>query len=299
MLSKIFDAKNQDHISFDAEKIWDLLEKKNRLQGHSFSRLDTEGEHRGTLGQISFWRLNGVEVVAKTHIPGDMYYDNLMKEYQLMNQIYKDDMFIDVQELDTSYGKQVVLFMEKLNPMNRLPSPDEVQCEIKRVINAMHLDARWSCFKTKDLMRLMVEALGYFKRCGLIDREVSRYIDVTVLPKLNDVLKEPLILSHGDLGNKNIMRKGKSLIFIDWEDAFLSVEGYDFLYWLTFFDQKMYLEKSFFMKYNLYNLRAESLLVCIVLLKSYLSYLDKSYLKHSVSVNDRIKSILSIFHDTI
>ena len=97
---------------------------------------------------------------------------------------------------------------------------------------------------------------------------------------------------HGDLSSKNIMKHKDRLIAIDWEDAFLGFEEYDFLYWLTFIENKHHIEKSLFGKGQMNAYFEISILSLIILLKSWLSLLDGSIKNHRISFNERLKEVM-------
>ncbi|WP_431204260.1 phosphotransferase family protein [Bradyrhizobium betae] len=108
------------------------------------------------------------------------------------------------------------------------------------------------------------------------------------LPKL------PAALCHGDFGPKNIMLAGTEPRVIDWEDAFAGIAGYDYLYWLTFMENRAFLQTAAFGRTGLSPEIERAVLVLVVLLKSYLAVHSGAYLKHAVPPQARIAEILAL-----
>jgi 5-methylthioribose kinase len=104
----------------------------------------------------------------------------------------------------------------------------------------------------------------------------------------------PAILCHGDFGPKNIMLEGVEPRVIDWEDAFGGIAGYDYLYWLTFMENRPFLQTAAFGRTGLAPEIERAILALVVLLKSYLAVCSGAYLKHAVSPRTRIAEILEL-----
>jgi hypothetical protein len=106
--------------------------------------------------------------------------------------------------------------------------------------------------------------------------------------------KLPRALCHGDFGPKNIMLQGTTPRVIDWEDAFDGIAGYDYLYWLTFMENRPFLQTAPFGRSGLSPEIERAILALVVLLKSYLAVCSGSYLKHALSPQARITGILEL-----
>ncbi|MGD5712523.1 phosphotransferase, partial [Xanthomonas citri pv. citri] len=106
--------------------------------------------------------------------------------------------------------------------------------------------------------------------------------------------KLPAALCHGDFGPNNIMLAGTEPLIIDWEDAFGGVDGYDYLYWLTFMENRAFLHTAAFGRAGLSPDIERAILALVVLLKSYLAVCSGAYLKHAVSPQARIAEILQL-----
>ena len=101
-------------------------------------------------------------------------------------------------------------------------------------------------------------------------------------------------LCHGDLGPKNILRDGSTPIAIDWEDAFFGIPGYDYLYWLTFYENRKWLQPEYLKVTGLAIADEIAVMIVIVLLKSVISVRNGSHSRNALSINDRITEVFAI-----
>jgi hypothetical protein len=116
-----------------------------------------------------------------------------------------------------------------------------------------------------------------------------------LIAQLEDRLTRlPRALSHGDFGPKNVMVRGAVPLAIDWEDAFWGIAGYDYLYWLTFMENRPFLQSAAFGRTGLGPDVERAILALVVLLKSYLAFCSGAYLDHAVPIQARIAEILEL-----
>lgn len=104
----------------------------------------------------------------------------------------------------------------------------------------------------------------------------------------------PRQLCHGDFGPENILSDAKGLVAIDWEDAIWGVQGYDYLYWLTFFDNRKWLSSKVLGQTSLGSSKEVAVMIMILLLKSALSVRNGSYLNNTISINQRLLEVLEL-----
>ena len=90
-----------------------------------------------------------------------------------------------------------------------------------------------------------------------------------------------------------LSKEGKRIV-IDFEDAFLGIKGYDYLYWLTFFTNRKYYSKEIFLKSGLPSEMIEAVLTMILIVKSAISFYSESYKTNSMTTQERIEKIFSI-----
>ena len=104
----------------------------------------------------------------------------------------------------------------------------------------------------------------------------------------------PLQVCHGDLSPVNILSDHLGPLVVDWEDAFWGVAGYDYLYWLTFFDNRKWLTPEVLGHTKLGHLNEIALMVAILLLKSMLSVRSGSYTRNSISFDQRLLEVMNL-----
>ena len=81
---------------------------------------------------------------------------------------------------------------------------------------------------------------------------------------------------------------------LDWEDALWGYQGYDILYWLTFYSQRKYYDKDLFRRIKIDKQFGKDMMILILLVKSYLSYRNGTYLSNKLSINDRISEVIQL-----
>ncbi|MCC8964793.1 aminoglycoside phosphotransferase family protein [Bradyrhizobium sp. Pear76] len=112
----------------------------------------------------------------------------------------------------------------------------------------------------------------------LLEREKHRFVAVPC---------------HGDLGARNLMVDGEGLVAIDWEDAYWGIEGYDYLYWLTFMAQRPRYSPTMFGRTPWQKEVEIAILILIIMLKSWLSVLFGTHRGNSLDFNRRILEIVA------
>jgi fructosamine-3-kinase len=226
----------------------------------------------GTLGITFVLIVDGKRRFVKTHLPSQSCRMNVIKEIKLMTFLYEE---LNVQRLDLCIGSsiQTYFLMDELTYPEQVPHITDVQNLIvsysRQLNNFEDLNNFPSHYTFSNLFTLGQKALE-----ELLDKQlISLDVYDAVLPYFDylQILIPALrpVLCHGDLSNKNIMYKNDKLIVVDWEDAFWGVEDYDYLYWLTFFNNRKYYSQNIF-KGSYYDKRKQiSILLLILILKSY------------------------------
>lgn len=139
---------------------------------------------------------------------------------------------------------------------------------------------------------LLLREAGFFS-----PRVCSRCLDL--LEELDDGRETlPSCVCHGDLSDKNIMRNQRGdLVVIDWEDAFWGCPGYDYLYWLTFFNHRKYYSRQAFAVKDLSSRQSRAIVTMILILKSAISFYNGDYRSHRMSMEDRLLEIWKVWED--
>lgn len=252
----------------------------------------------GTLGVCFYVRLSGGTKFLKTHLAGTSARANLAKEADILLRLYKHGMPLERFELLTSDGTaRICLLMPELTPL-ATPMPPEaaaVMCRENDTKLAGHLpeilSPSWTLERHLQIGR---DALAFLSHRGLLEK--GRVMDLRrLIGRLEERLpNQTRQLCHGDFGPTNIMIHGSERIAIDWEDAFWGVAGYDYLYWLTFMQNRTFLKDAAFGQTDLRPDLEHAILALIVLLKSFLGVCSGASANHKLSVQSRIGEILDL-----
>lgn len=257
----------------------------------------------GTLGIIFELELNRKKMYVKTHQIGESYRYNLKKEIMIMQFLYGD--IIELYEIDIKLNDDYITFfiMDELEELDEPLSCDEIRLLIKSYseklsnfkVNEESIKyTQWNdIYNFSNIQKKASEVLKFFIDNNIISKKL--YCKINEIFLLSDSIKFKKCICHGDLSNKNILKKNGKLIVIDWEDSILGVDSYDINYWMTFFEQRKYYKLEIFRKYNLNNEKNLYLMSVITVIKCYLSYINGSYLKNKISIEDRLWEILRIF----
>ncbi len=97
---------------------------------------------------------------------------------------------------------------------------------------------------------------------------------------------------HGDLGPRNIMKDRYGLILLDWEDVFLGVRGYDWIFWLSFFSNRHLLTRDHLLKSGLPERSSQAILLAILLLKCELSLRSGTITGHNMPIERRLSEAI-------
>jgi serine/threonine protein kinase len=144
-----------------------------------------------------------------------------------------------------------------------------------------------------DVIRAAREALNFLTRIDEISTTLASGLDLE-LHELGSRV-ETLVphLCHGDLGPCNVMRDQKGLILLDWEDIFLGVRGYDWIYWLSFFSNRHLLTCDNLLRSGLPERVSKAVLLAILLVKCELSVRSGAISGHSMSIDKRLSEALA------
>lgn len=172
-------------------------------------------------------------------------------------------------DLITSYESQI-----QLNPelVDEVPAHDRWRILLSKGEEAVDLLAREE-FCSPDVLSSISAA---------IDRVGSESASL------------PLQLCHGDLGPSNILISEGIPVAVDWEDALWGIPGYDYLYWLTFHENRRWLSRTALGKTILGEEIEIAILVIVLALKSWLSVKVGAHQKNKLAINDRILEALDL-----
>jgi Ser/Thr protein kinase RdoA (MazF antagonist) len=265
-----------------------------RRQGVDVSRIQRLSG--GTLGLVYRLEVQGKPRVLKTHLLPDGR-GTIEKEISLMFSLYQDRL--DLVRLDFSQNgeKYIGLLMDEFTYPQPALLPPQVEDIIALYGERLNgLDDLLQPFEAENLGLLMnkaVDALHRLQVQRLISEPVYAEIQKQFLLLFGRLDHLPPKWCHGDLGPRNIMCSSDNApVVIDWEDSFWGIEGYDYLYWLTFFDNRKYYSQQIFGLTPWGKNIELALLVMILVLKSDLSMLIDPTLPKALSFDARISEIL-------
>ncbi|CAB3760180.1 phosphotransferase [Paraburkholderia humisilvae] len=251
----------------------------------------------GTLGVCFIATVDGRDRFLKSYasVQGK---PNLEKEVRILTHLYGEMLSIRRIEVpEDEEQTRVWLFMDALRPLDAPLGPRDTQGLVEAY--------------RAQLASLPADALQTTDTLGTLIHEASRGISNLVSAgQLSSAIKHELssrlvyltqkwqsfssCVAHGDLGPHNIMAADCRPVVIDWEDAFCGVDGYDYLYWLTFFENRRHYNKDILGRTPL-GVEAEvALLAMILLLKSELSLRANTLAGNQISVEQRIGEVLAL-----
>jgi hypothetical protein len=249
----------------------------------------------GTLGVCFNVKISGEQRFLKTHLPAARARASLAKEADILIRLYGRSLMIECFDVTIADGTtRLCLLMPALAPLTTPMQPRDAAAMAQHW--SIHL-AEYGPERLEAIEQYLTcaeNALAAIAKRNLLDRvsiaEVRR-----LMSQLDDRLPSlPRVLCHGDFGPRNIMIRETELFAIDWEDSFWGVAGYDYLYWLTFMENRPFLKSDGFGRTGLEPDVERAILVLVVLLKSYLAVCSGAYLNHAVTIKARIAEILEL-----
>lgn len=253
--------------------------------------------HTGTLSAAFIADRHDVCWFIKTHldIAGQQ---SLRKECSLLSYLYQGRLSAQCIETETENSRRTWLVMNVLEFSGYDLSPDDAMQLTLNLSRQLRGFAEVSTIPKDDTLEtLLFEAwlaLERLSRRELLTQDIQRAVGEHLSRIDREIVGYESVLCHGDLGPKNLMSNGLQMFAVDWEDVFWGVEGYDFLFWLSFFKNRKFYSHEILGKTALGCALEQSLLVMIVLLKSELSFRDGSYRSNTLSFNQRLDEILSL-----
>lgn len=244
----------------------------------------------GTMGLCFTAEASGKPVFCKTHRRAQD--TALIKEGTIAANAYGERIGIHLQVI----GPRVWMISNILEPATPL-SPEQawhlIQDYTARLAdraNAMAIVPKEDDFSV--LLKSAQDALSELSYQQAIDVGTRASVEAALTHLNNETFRR--CLCHGDLGPKNIMSLAGEPMAIDWEDAFWGVEGYDYLLWLTFFENRRYYAEGVLGR-TPWGLETErAILAMIVILKCVLSFRNKTHIGNTLSFDRRIAEVFAL-----
>ena len=279
----------------------DSVEFRQTFQEHISSTLGEivtlEQSNRGRLGVTYEVKrsLAGTRLFCKTHKEGDRYKRNIEKEFYYIskaNECFK----VGLYHLIFNKKKYSYMLQEWLQEVTSV-DPENALRIINGFSRRLLLDSESHIcilYCIRDLINTAKQELHFLVKereltedCAL---ELQEYIKI--FESDIDSLKQTLC--HGDFGDKNIMKSQDGrYVVIDWEDCFMGIEGYDYLYWLTFFSHRRFYSKEVFKASGVSSANAKGIISVIMLIKTAMAVYSGLNKNNTMNSQERIEELIS------
>ncbi|MDC7784340.1 aminoglycoside phosphotransferase family protein [Rhodoplanes sp. TEM] len=252
----------------------------------------------GTLGVCCHVEVGAERLFLKTHLPSAAARANLAKEGEILRRLYGTAVLRDAVEVVVpGEAARLCLVMAELAPRTA-PMPPADAAALVRDFSQMLAGWRPAGLPDDWTIEHYVahgeRAVARLEGQGFLTSPTAAAV-AGLLAQLRAALEGlPRVLCHGDLGPKNLMTDGSRPVAIDWEDAFWGVPGYDYLYWLTFIENRPHLSGAAFGRTGLGAPLERAILALVVLLKSELSVRSGAHLRHAVPIEARMAEVLAL-----
>jgi hypothetical protein len=220
---------------------------------------------------------------------------NIRKEFEMLDHLYGSllhPLFFSVQCDSREQAFLEMDYIEQGCCVSYMPNHviGVLDGVFKRLEHQNHVTLNYN---SDGLCALIVPAIEALSAARVMDADMAK-ICLDSARRFHDYADSMPMICHGDLSNDNIRVHDGGMVLIDWEDAIVCPKHYDILYWLTFMSQRCYYTSTLLSNVGVPRQYGIDIMVVIVLLKSYLSFLNGSYARFKMSISDRIREIVSI-----
>lgn len=139
--------------------------------------------------------------------------------------------------------------------------------------------------------RAATEVLVNAKQFG---SDLARHINQLLAHLERELPSLEPALCHGDFGPRNLMAHRQALVAIDWEDLHPGVADYDYLYWLTFFCNRIHYREPLIGHLAMGPATARAILAMIMAIKCRLGYERGNAQALTLGFSDRIEEIIKL-----
>ena len=286
MLEKLFFAKEQfklrgiENIKSDVFSVPDSINGsadfqiafQNHLSHKLLSNVVLENTERGRLGityKVEFPETNQW-LFCKTHRRGARFNNNIEKEYYFLKKANRD-FYVDLDYYE--YNNEYVFAYMLQEWLDNIPSlSPQMALSLIRNYSSMIDDSddmfSGTIYTLQNVVEVAKEELAFLTEMGEISAIFAKELLHNIEALEPNIQNMNTIVCHGDFGDKNVMVSAKGIpVIIDWEDSFRGVEGYDYLYWLTFFNHRKFYKEETFKASGLSCIDAKGILTIIMIIK--------------------------------
>jgi hypothetical protein len=223
----------------------------------------------------------------------------LAKEIAILTHLYGATLNLASFEVIEPDGSRMWLVMDEL-----AEPPNSVGPEATRNIIASFAGPLQACQRLiapdddfQNLLRAGRMALEGLSQGGLLSHDLQTAVHRRLQMLGSEASRFQPVICHGDLGPRNVMFRGDQPIVVDWEDAFCGMEGYDYLYWLTFFKNRTYYAQPVLGTTPWGRSIEVAVMVLIVILKCELSLRAEAHTRDAMSFEQRIDELIALDRD--
>jgi hypothetical protein len=233
---------------------------------------------------------------VKTHRPDESSRENLLKEFDILEALYRDRIFLHRFDVELASDQHTCILMEWLDTAQAPPTPAHLRAiigECYETLEHIHNDRATQFSTIGQLVAEGDRAIFELEELQLVSPDTALKIRPCLNSLKNAISHLRPIVCHGDLSNKNLLASRGQNIIIDWEDSFLGFAGYDYLYWLTFMDNRKYLSPSVLGYTALGEASERGVMLMIVAIKSLISVRSKAVQFSRVPIERRLVELLT------
>jgi Phosphotransferase enzyme family len=294
-------SKLRSHSSLSDDEIRSLrkgISTDRVLACINFRESIVERVGYGTLSAAFVVHANNKAAFLKTHLTSDGRLA-LEREVKVLDGLYGKPLSLEFQSIEEPDSDRLWLMMPVFEKNQTSLLPEELVVLLNG-LNLNHIqELQPGIINTQqdNIYRLIEDGKSAYLNLSsknLLAREACTITHWALNLLDRRITDYQPILCHGDLSPVNILRHKGAPILIDWEDAFLGVNDYDYLFWLTFFENRKLYSTRPLQHISIDQDLAKALLVLIVLLKCELSWRRNSWQKNSLSFSDRLFEIYNL-----
>ena len=271
----------------------------DQLEAEFGSSLTNLRQHiGGTLGIAFIGEVSGQTRYFKTYsVPSGRL--TLEREEILLKATSGARSDVTSFSVNTAQESRVWLNMKALRPSGLLTPTEILELVAEQEFAIRRQPAACAAVPDSDSVNFLISeaniALSLLSELHLLSPDAQQKAQSCLKQLQSASMNWPRQLCHGDFGPANILADESGLIAIDWEDAVWAVQGYDYLYWLTFFTNRKWLKSNVLGQTQLGCSNEVALMIMILLLKSALSVRNSTYLDNKISINQRLLEVLEFY----
>lgn len=225
--------------------------------------------------------------------------ETLKREALLLDFLYGAALEVEATVVD----KQLWLGMNALEAPSEAPTPAQIMELTKETFVRLNKFNQKALIPRQDsLSTLLIDgstALDMLVGTGAIPLSLFRDLRRELSGLRDHDLHSSYGLCHGDLGPRNLMTLKGDLFAIDLEDVFHGPAGYDFLYWLTFLENRRHYGPEILGRTQWNEATEIALMALIVVLKSALFIRqERTHSSLKITVEERLGEILRLANTT-